>query len=90
MSKGAHDVFVLVINFWGSNWNPKHVTLGLFEIVATTGQTLARNLIKLLDAYGLRNKIITYVKDEGSNLNTLTNALKFVVKYESLGLEESF
>ncbi len=20
MSKGTHDVFVLVINFWGSNW----------------------------------------------------------------------
>jgi hypothetical protein len=51
---------------------------------------LARKLIELLDAYGLRNKIITYVKDEGSNLNTLTNALKFVVKYETLGLEESF
>jgi hypothetical protein len=31
-----------------------------------------------------------YVKDEGSNLNRLTNALKFVIKYETLGLEESF
>jgi hypothetical protein len=51
---------------------------------------LVRNLIELLDAYGLRNKIITYVKDEGSNLNTLTNALNFVVKCETLGLEESF
>jgi len=39
--------------------------------------------IDLLDAYGLRNKIIIYVKDEGSNLNTLTNALKFVVKCET-------
>jgi hypothetical protein len=46
--------------------------------------------IDLLDAYGLRNNIIIYVKDEGSNLNTLTNALKFVVKCETLGLEESF
>jgi len=36
MSKGAHDVFVLVIIFLGSNWNPKHVTLGLFEVVETT------------------------------------------------------
>jgi hypothetical protein len=51
---------------------------------------LGRNIIDLLDAYGLRNKIITYVKDEGSNLNTLTNALKFVVKCEALGLEENF
>ncbi len=66
------------------------MTFGLFENVETTRQALARNLIDLLDAYGLRNKIITYVKDEGSNLNTLTNALKFVVKCEALGLEESF
>ncbi len=47
---------------------------------------MAKNLIEFLDVYGLRNKIITYVKDEGSNLNTLTNALKFVVKCETLGL----
>jgi hypothetical protein len=51
---------------------------------------LARNFIDFMDAYGLRNKIITYVKDEGLNLNTLTNALKLVVKCETLGLEESF
>jgi hypothetical protein len=51
---------------------------------------LARNLIELLDAYGLRNKIISYVKDEGSKLNTLNNVLEFVVKCETLGLEESF
>jgi len=90
MSKGAHDVFVLVIIFLGFNWKPKHVTLGLFEAVETIGQVLVRNLIELLDAYGLRNKIIAYVKDEGSNLNTLSNALNFVVKCETLGLEESF
>ncbi len=51
---------------------------------------LVRNLIDLLDANGLRNKIITYVKDEGSNLNTLTNALKSIVKCKILDLEESF
>ncbi len=43
-------------------------------------QTLVNNLTKLLDQYGLRNKIIAYVKDEGSNLNTMTIALKFVMK----------
>ncbi len=51
---------------------------------------LARNFINLMDAYGLRNKIITYVKDEGPNLNTLTRALKSIVNFETLGLEESF
>ncbi len=51
---------------------------------------MAKNLIEFLDVYGLRNKIIAYVKDEGSNLNTLTNASKFVFKCETLGFEESF
>jgi hypothetical protein len=74
----------------GSNWKPNHVILGLFEAAKTTRQALARNLFELLDAYGLRNKIITYVKDEGSNLNTLTNVLTFVVTREILSLEESF
>jgi hypothetical protein len=37
MSKGAHDVFVLMINFLGSDWKPKHVTLGLFEVTKTIG-----------------------------------------------------
>jgi hypothetical protein len=37
-----------------------------------------------------RNKIIAYVKDEGSNLNTMTIALKSIVKCEVLGLDESF
>ncbi len=87
MSKGAHDVFVLVIIFLGFDWKPKHVTLGSFEVAKTTRQVLAKNLIELLDAYGLRNKIIAYVKDEGSNLNTLTNVLNSVVKCETLGLD---
>jgi hypothetical protein len=90
MSKGAHDVFVLVIMFLGFDWKPKHVILGSFEAAQITRQVLARNLIELLDAYGLRNKIIAYVKDEGSNLNTLTNALNYIVKCEILGLKESF
>jgi len=36
MSKGAHYVFVLVIVFLGFDWNPKHVTFGLFEAIETT------------------------------------------------------
>jgi hypothetical protein len=51
---------------------------------------LTKNLIELLGAYGLKNKIIAYMKDEGSNLNTLTNVLKSIVKCETLGLKENF
>jgi len=32
----------------------------------TTRQVLAKNLIALLDEYGLRKKIVAYVKNEGA------------------------
>jgi hypothetical protein len=35
MSKGAHDVFALVIIFLGFDWKPKQVTFGFFEINET-------------------------------------------------------
>jgi hypothetical protein len=42
MFKGAHNVFVLVINFWGFDWKPKHVSFDLF------------NLLKLQDKHWLK------------------------------------
>jgi len=51
---------------------------------------LAKNLIELLDNYASRRKIIAYVKDEGSNINTMTIALKSIVNCDLLGLEEKF
>jgi hypothetical protein len=47
-------------------------------------------LTNLLDTYELRNKIVAYVKDEGSNFKTTTIALKSVVSYDVFNLEESF
>jgi hypothetical protein len=40
--------------------------------------------------YGLGKKKIAYVKDEGSNLNTMMNTLKSIVRCENLSLDESF
>jgi hypothetical protein len=54
------------------------------------GIGVSKKLTNPLDKYGLRNKIKTYIKDESSNLNTMTSALKFVIKCEALGLEENF
>jgi hypothetical protein len=48
MSKGAHDIFVFVINFLGFDWEFKQVIIGLFETTKTIGQTLATNLIELI------------------------------------------
>jgi hypothetical protein len=84
--KGIHDIFAIVINFLGFDWYPKHVTIGLFEITETTCQTLANNLRELFDQYGLKKNIVLYVKTGVLNLNAMIIALK----YETLGLNQSF
>jgi len=89
MSKGMHDIFSFVINFLGSNWQPQKKTIDFFEAIKTTRQALSNNLTIFFDQYGLRNKIIIYVKNEGSNLNTMTIVSKFVVKCVVLGLDEN-
>jgi hypothetical protein len=61
----TYDVFALMINFLNSDWHPKHVNIDLFEAIETTNQTLIRSLTKLLNKYGLKKKVIAYVKDEG-------------------------
>ncbi len=90
MSKGAYNVFALVTNFLSNDWQPKHVIIGLFELIETIGQALAKSLIELLDKYGLMKQIVACIKDEGSNLNAMIVALKCVVNCEFFGLEESF
>lgn len=45
MSTKAHDICTFVVNLFGENWVPKHITIGLFEAL---WQTLARNLQHLL------------------------------------------
>ncbi len=44
---------------------------GCFCAYDIIGQSLAKNLIELLDKYELEKKIITYVKDERFNLNII-------------------
>jgi hypothetical protein len=41
---GAYDVFVVVVNFLFCNWEPKHVTIGLFETTTTSNATMAPKL----------------------------------------------
>jgi uncharacterized protein YktA (UPF0223 family) len=75
MSMGAHEVFALVVNFINADWQPKQVTIGFFEVIEITGQTMAVKLQAFLDKYNIWKKIITYVKDEGSKLGTMTTTL---------------
>jgi hypothetical protein len=84
MSKGGHDIFDLIINFLGYDWEPKEMTIGLYKAIKTIGQILANNLTKLLEQYGLRKKIIW------SNLNTRTITFKSIIRCEVLSLDENF
>jgi hypothetical protein len=90
MSRIAYDIFALIINFLDENWQPKKVTINLFEATKMIDQTLTRNLSELLDFYGLKKKIIVSVKDERANVNSMTIFFKSVINCDILGLEESF
>lgn len=54
----------LLVNFIGANWEPKHVTIDLFEITKTIRQTITLKHQALLDKYDLKKKILAYVKKE--------------------------
>jgi len=62
----------------------------LFKAIETTNQALANNLTSLFDQYGLKRKIIVYVKNERSNLNVMIITLKSSMKCEVFGLDGSF
>jgi hypothetical protein len=53
MSKGAHDIFALVIYFLRWDWVPKHITIGLFKASDTSRHELANNFKNVLKRYGL-------------------------------------
>ncbi len=86
MSKRAYDILSLVINFLGVYWQPKHIATQCFETSDTFRHALANDLLtNLLDKYDLKKNINVHVKNEGSNLNTLTIIFNYVVSCNVLG-----
>jgi hypothetical protein len=75
MSQSGFDIFSLVVNFIDDAWVPKHVNVGLFETPNIANVILAKNVKPLLAKFQLTHKIVAYVKDKGSNLNTLVTTL---------------
>jgi hypothetical protein len=89
MLKGAHDIFVVVVNFIHNDWEAKHLTI-LFEVTDTSGIAMATKLQELLDWFALIDKIVTYVNDERFNLQTCASALNSIISCSTLVLLESF
>jgi hypothetical protein len=86
MSHASHDQFAMAISFVDSLWQPIHVIIEIFEISNTSSEAMANHVKILLNSFGLFTKVIAYVKDERSNLNTFISILTFVLSYYSLQL----
>jgi hypothetical protein len=82
-------VLSLLLTFWGLINNQNILQLGFLKHLIFR-QALTKDLTKLFGKYDLRKKIIAYVKNERSNLNTMIITLKFIVSYDILGLPKSF
>ncbi len=78
------DTFALLINFFNDNWVPMHVIVGLFEVNETTMQFMAIQVQMLLDKIGLLHRVITFVKDEGTNMSTMVATMHSIINYEPL------
>jgi hypothetical protein len=62
----------------------------IFEITSTSKNAMTTQVNDLLVNHGLNIHVFPYVKDEGSNLATMTSTLTYVVSCEVLGLLAPF
>lgn len=90
MSKGGHYIFTIVVNFPSTNWELKHITIGIFEAHDMSGATMVVKLKQILDKFSFTQKILAYVKDEDPNLQTCVQAFKLVVSCGDFGIVEPF
>jgi hypothetical protein len=79
MSKGAHDIFVVVVNFISNNSKAKHAIIGLFKVANMNNIAMAPKLQDLFNIITLIEKIIVYAKDERFNLQTCANAMNSII-----------
>jgi hypothetical protein len=73
------------VHFLNDKWEPCHVTIGFFEITKNFGSAMALQVNEMLAKHGLNACVTTYVKDEGSNISTMTIVLTFVVPWKCWG-----
>ncbi len=72
------------------DWEPKHVTIDLFEAKNIAKINLASQLQALFEEYKQINKMSCYGKNEDINMFMMTNALKQIVNYEELKILTPF
>jgi len=83
-------MFALVVNYLNKKWEPYHVTMIIFEVHETSRVAMLTQFKDLLAQYNLLDKIITYVKNESTNLNTLTTTLISIISYVFILLPQPY
>ncbi len=79
MSWTRYSIFAIIVSFINISWMSTHMTIDIFKVHNIIGASHGNQVNTLLDYFGLLDKVITYIKDEGFNLSTLTSTLIFVV-----------
>lgn len=74
----------MVMNFVDDNWQLWHV--GLFKASDILGDTLAEKMKLLLYDFQLNDKVIAYMKDEGTKLSTLTTTFTSMMICNPFGM----
>lgn len=68
----------------------QHITIGFIETPNIFQTTLAKIVKPFLIQFQFIDKLLTYVKDERSNLNTFENGLSTTTSYKLLELGKTF
>jgi len=89
MSHVGYNI-LMVISFIDFAWQCVHIIMGLFEIQNTSGVNIVEQMKSLLGSFGLLDKVMAYVKDEGNNLASLIIALTLIASCSTLKLVSPF
>ncbi len=79
------DIFSLVIKFLNDTQVPMHITMGLFKVNETTKYSISyTTLVLVKERFGLLHQIITFVKNEGTNLIDMATTLHSMINCECI------
>lgn len=90
MSRRGVNTVALVIHFINEQWVPCRVTIGVFEAPDVSGTALAMEVKELLNSFNLTDKIVAFIMDDDSRLDSLISALNSMVSCAPLQLSEPY
>ena len=96
MSRGAEDIFDIIVLGMDDEFRQHHVHLSLIEVKDTQSDVLVQHLTDILTKYNLTQKNIACVKDGGSTLQTCSEhdtiswMIQDIVSCSELGMDSCF